>query len=145
MTTVSQVIAEKGRTVHTISRDATVFEAVSAMVAANVGALVVRDGPHPCGMITERDYLRRVAVEGRSSKTTAVHEIMSSGLVFVDPDTDVEEGMALMTHRRVRHLPVLEGTRLVGIVSIGDLVKFVARARAGTIDELTAYIQGAYS
>ena len=109
MATVKQLLSIKGRTVHTISETATVFDAISKMVNNNTGSLVVvRDGT-PCGIITERDYLRRVALEGRASKTTEVREIMSSKLVYVDPDTDVEECMALMTHRRIRHLPVLDG------------------------------------
>ena len=96
-------------------------------------------------MITERDYLRRVALEGRSSKTTFVQEIMSPGLIYVDPSTEVEQCMSLMTHRRIRHLPVLDGGRLTGLVSIGDIVRHLARERETTIEELTYYIQGRYA
>jgi len=142
MSKVIDLLRAKGRTVHTIGKTATVFEAISKMVAKNVGALVVLDEGTPCGLITERDYLRRIAVEGRSSKTTFVTEIMSPNLVYVDPDTGVDECMSLMTHRRIRHLPVLESGHLVGIISIGDAVKSMARESATQVDELIGYVQG---
>lgn len=145
MATVDQLLNVKGKTVHTIGRSNTVFEAIAKMEANNIGALVVMDSRTPVGMITERDYLRRIALKGRSSKTTFVQEIMSPGLIFVDPDTDVEECMSLMTHRRIRHLPVLEAGYLVGLVSIGDVVRHLAKERATTIAELTDYIQGRYA
>jgi CBS domain-containing protein len=145
MASVDQLLSMKGQAIHTITMTATVYEAIAKMVAKNVGSLVVMDEGVPCGMLTERDYLRRVALEGRSSKTTFVAEIMSPDLVFVDPETDVEECMALMTHRHIRHLPVLSESRVIGMVSIGDIVKYLARERAGTIQELTAYIQGRYA
>jgi CBS domain-containing protein len=144
MSTVSDLLRTKERLVHTIGKTATVFEAVSKMVAKNVGALVVLDEGTPCGIITERDYLRKIAVEGRSSKTTFVAEIMSAGLVYVDPDTEVEECMSLMTHRRIRHLPVLDAGHLVGLISIGDAVKSLASERQSQVEELTAYVQGRY-
>ena len=145
MATVEDILRVKGRVVHTIARRATVFEAIARMVEKNSGSLVVVDGPKPAGMITERDYLRRVALEGRSSKTTLVEEIMSTGLVCVDAKTEIEECMSLMTHRRVRHLPVFDDTSMVGLVSIGDVVRELARQRASTIAELTSYIQGSYA
>jgi CBS domain-containing protein len=145
MATVDQLIAAKGRVVHTVSNSATVYSAIAKMVAKNIGSLVVVQDRKPCGMLTERDYLRRIALEGRSSKTTFVQEIMSPELVYVDPDTDVEECMSLMTHRRIRHLPVIENTVLVGLVSIGDIEKHLARERETTIEELTNYIQGRYA
>lgn len=145
MATVSELLARKGNAVHTITRTKTVFEAIGLMVARNVGALVVLDGARPCGMITERDYLRKVAIVGRASKSTFVQEIMSDQLVYVTPDTPVEECMLRMTNARIRHLPVLNDARLVGVVSIGDLVKFLAEERQHQIRELTAYIQGSYS
>jgi len=144
MATVSDLLARKGTAVYTIGKTKIVFEAISLMVARNVGALVVLDGTHPCGMITERDYLRKVAVEGRSSKSTFVQEIMSKQLVHVAPDTPVEECMDRMTSARIRHLPVLDDGKLIGLVSIGDLVKFLAEERQHAIHELTAYIQGSY-
>ncbi|HYP99923.1 MAG TPA: CBS domain-containing protein [Polyangiaceae bacterium] len=145
MATVSELLARKGKAVYTISKTKTVFEAISLMVAHNVGALVVLDGARPCGMITERDYLRKVALAGRVSSSTFVQEIMSDRLVHVTLDTAVEECMQLMTRARIRHLPVLSDSQLVGLVSIGDLVKFVAEARQQEIHQLTAYIQGSYS
>lgn len=145
MATVSQLLAIKGNTVHTIYRSATVFEAIDKMVAHNVGSLVVIDGAEPCGMLTERDYLRKVALQGRSSRTTFVYEIMSPTLTAVDLDTDVEDCMALMTRERIRHLPVFEQGLLVGIVSIGDIVKHLASDRKLLIEQLTAYIQGSFA
>jgi len=145
MATVSELLARKGNAVYTIGKTKTVFEAISLMVAHNVGALVVVDGTRPCGMITERDYLRKIALRGRSSHSTFVQEIMSDQLVHVTLDTPVEECMQRMTHARIRHLPVLSDSQLVGLVSIGDLVKFLAEARQHEIRELTAYIQGSYS
>ena len=142
MVTVSQLLATKGHTVHTIDKSATVFEAIDRMVANNVGCLVVVDEFSPCGVITERDYLRKIALKGRASKTTLVAEIMSHTVVFVDMATEVEECMSLMTRERIRHLPVFSNSELVGLISIGDIVKYLARDRKTTIEELTAYIQG---
>ncbi len=146
MSKVERMIIGKGRIVYTIAPTNTVFEAIAKMVAYNVGSLVVigEDGS-PCGMITERDYLRRVALEGRSSKTTFVQEIMSTGLSIVSPQTEAEDCMSLMTKKRVRHLLVIEDGKLVGIVSIGDIVKHLAREREATIEQLTDYIQGRYA
>ncbi len=142
MTTVDQLITEKGRAVHTVSESDTVFEAASKMVAMDVGSVVVlRDG-RPCGILTERDYLRRIALEERSPKSVIVREVMSPQLVYVHPDTDVVTCMALMTDKHMRHLPVLEGTTMVGLISIGDIVQHIARERDSTIGELTHYIQG---
>jgi CBS domain-containing protein len=145
MTTVSDLLARKGKTVYTIGKRNTVFEAIGLMVAHNVGALVVLEGTTPCGIITERDYLRKVALMNRASKSTCVQEIMSGDLLHVDPSTPLDECMQHMTHARIRHLPVLSGGQLVGIVSIGDLVKSLAEERKQEIHELTAYIQGTYS
>jgi CBS domain-containing protein len=142
MATVSQLLIIKGQTVHTIDRMATVFDAISKMVERNVGALLVLEGMRPCGILTERDYLRKVAVFGRASRTTRVEEIMSTGLVSVGPDTPVEECMSLMTGNHIRHLPVFDGSELAGIVSIGDIVKFLASERLSQIEQLTAYVQG---
>jgi CBS domain-containing protein len=142
MSMVSDLLSVKGHAVHTIDRSATVFDAISKMVTENVGSLVVTSEDRPCGMITERDYLRKIAVQGRSSRTTFVWEIMSPDLAYVDSDTDVEDCMAIMTHKRIRHLPVLNGSRLIGIVSIGDVVKSIARERTHEVEELTAYVHG---
>lgn len=142
MATVADIIRAKGSAVHGVSPEATVFEAIEKMVEHNVGALVVKDGDRPRGMLTERDYLKRVALEGRTSRTTKVQEIMSTRLVCITPGTSVEECMQLMTARRIRHLPVTSAGRLVGIVSIGDVVKHLLRDKEDHIQHLTDYIQG---
>jgi CBS domain-containing protein len=141
MATVSQLLSTKAQVVHTIDRTATVFDAIGKMVSHNVGALVVMDGMRPVGILTERDYLRKIALQGRSSRTTVVNEVMSSRLWSVQLDTEIEECMALMTERRIRHLPVFAGGQLFGIVSIGDIVKHLAHDRKVQIEQLTAYIQ----
>ena len=145
MATVEQLLSVKGRAVYTVGNTELVFDAIAKMVANNVGALVVTTDGQPSGIVTERDYLRRVALEGRSSKNTFVQEIMSNELTYVDTDTDLEECMLLMTHRRIRHLPVIDDGRLAGIVSIGDIIKELARQRESTIWELTHYIQRGYA
>jgi CBS domain-containing protein len=125
-----------------IDGDATVFEAVSAMVEANVGAILVtgRDAAQIAGIFTERDYLRRIAVEDRTDRETHVRDVMSSPVIVVTPDTSVEEAMALMTDRRIRHAPVVDGDALVGMVSIGDLVRLQSQQQSFKIQYLTEYI-----
>lgn len=160
MAAVSQLLASKGRRVFTTFKGATVLNAIRRMVENDVGSLVVVEGPgdghhvrdsmadltaKPCGIITERDYLRRVALEGRTSRSTFVQEIMTTDLVCVGLDTDLEECMRLITRRRIRHLPVLSHGLLVGLISIGDVVGYLARDRRHQIEELTAYIQGRYA
>ena len=142
MSSVDRLLGAKGRRVFTISSKATVFEAISQMDACNVGSLVVVDDATPCGMLTERDYLRRVALEDRSSKTTLVEDIMSTEIEYVDPNTDLEACMAVMAKRHIRHLPVLERGQLVGLLSMGDIVKHLVGERESTIQNLTDYIQG---
>ena len=144
MAKVADVLREKGSAVQSVDASATVFDAIRRMVGSNVGSLLVTDSGSICGIVTERDYLRRVALEGRTSKTTPVRDIMSSPVLGVHPDADVEDAMALMTGRRVRHLPVFERGSLLGIVSIGDLVKHVSRERQFEIQKLTEYIAGKY-
>jgi CBS domain-containing protein len=143
MNTVEDIIREKGRRVHTIGPESTVYDAIERMVALNIGALVVRDGHALCGMITERDYLRRVALRGRSSKTTSVRDIMTRPIISVTLGTLVNECMRLMTEQRIRHLPVVEAGQLMGLVSIGDVVKLRMRDQVTQIQHLTDYIQGA--
>ncbi len=142
MSTVETIIEGKGHEVLTVQPFVTVLEAIRTMVQHNVGALVVMEDGQPCGILTERDYLRRVALEGRASKSTFVQEIMTPRLIYVEPQTKAEDCMNLMTRHRIRHLVVLRDGKLSGIVSIGDIVKHVAAERAGTIDQLTHYIQG---
>jgi len=139
---VAKVLEEKGSEVLRIDADATVFDAIKRMVDANVGALLVTDRGNVTGIITGRDYLRRVTLEGRTEEETLVREIMTSPLVYVTPETSVEECMAVMTERRIRHLPVFTESRdLVGIVSIGDVVKFKSAEQDFQIKFLTEYIE----
>ena len=140
--TLSSILEEKSGDVLQIEGDATVFDAITKMVQANVGSLLVADEGEIVGIVTERDYLRRVTLEGRTEKETAVRDIMSSPLYVVTPDTPVDECMALMTDRRIRHVPVVDGGEVVGVVSIGDLVKFISKQQAFEIKYLTDYITG---
>ena len=140
MHTLAEILGEKSGDVIRIGGDATVYEAVLAMVEANVGALLVTEGDEISGIFTERDYLRRIAVEGRRSRDTSVREVMSSPVLVVTPATSVDETMALMTDRRIRHVPVVEEGALVGMISIGDLVKFISKKQSFQIQYLTDYI-----
>jgi len=139
---ISDVLDEKGHEVLQIEGDATVLDAIKRMVDENVGALLVTEGGKVTGIVTERDYLRRVTLEGRTEEETRVREILSAPLVYVTPETSVEECMAIMTERRIRHVPVFaDGRELVGIVSIGDLVKFQSKEQSFQIKFLTDYIE----
>ena len=140
MNQLSEILEEKTGDVLTIDADATVFEAVKQMVEANVGSLLVTVDGEISGIVTERDYLRRVTLEGRTDKETAVREIMTTPLVVVTPQTSVDECMAVMTDRRIRHLPVVQSGKVVGIVSIGDVVKFKSKQQSFEIQHLTDYI-----
>jgi CBS domain-containing protein len=140
MDRLSEILDEKGKDVLQIEGDASVFEAVRRMVEANVGSLLVTEGGEIIGIVTERDYLRRVTLEGRTDKETAVREIMTSPVIVVTPQTTIDECMALMTDRRIRHLPVVDGGEVVGIVSIGDVVKFKSKQQSFEIQYLTDYI-----
>jgi CBS domain-containing protein len=140
MATVADVLEGKGRALYRIDGGATVLEAVRAMVEANVGSLLVADGSAIVGIVTERDYLRRVTLEGRDERHTQVREIMSEPLVVVTPETPLEECMALMTDRRIRHLPVLEHGEIAAVVSIGDVVKYQSQAQSFELRYLHDYI-----
>ena len=140
MSGLSEILDEKGSEVYEIDAEASVYDAVERMVELNVGALLVRDRGEVAGIVTERDYLRRVTLEGRTDRDTEVREIMSSPLVVVTPETTVEECMALMTDRRIRHVPVVEDGQVVGMISIGDVVKFTSRQQGFEIQYLTSYI-----
>jgi CBS domain-containing protein len=140
MSQVSEILDEKGHNVLRIEAGATVFEAVQQMVEANVGSLLVTEDGEITGIVTERDYLRRVAVDARDDKETPVRAIMSAPVVVVTPETSIDECMALMTNRRIRHLPVIDAGELAGIVSIGDVVKFKSRAQSFEIQFLQDYI-----
>jgi CBS domain-containing protein len=140
---VSDILEAKNGGVLDIDGAATVLDAVRRMVDENVGSLLVTEDGRLAGIVTERDYLRRVTLEGRDERTTPVREIMSSALVYTTPDASVEECMAIMTERRIRHLPVLDDAgQVVGVVSIGDLVKFQSKEQSVQIKFLTDYISG---
>ncbi|MBI4365079.1 MAG: CBS domain-containing protein [Candidatus Latescibacteria bacterium] len=141
---VADVLAKKGSQVFTIERTATVYDAVKKMVELNTGSLLVTQGEEICGIISERDYLRHIALEGRTSKSTQVREIMTPNVICVAPNHSLEECMAIMTAKRIRHLPVMEGGKLVGLVSIGDLVKQLSQDQQCHIQYLTDYITGKY-
>ena len=141
---VSDLLAQKGSQVYSIGPDATVFDAIGTMVEKNTGSLLVTRGDEILGILTERDYLRRVALQGRSSRSTRVEEIMTSDLVVVSPGCDLEQAMAVMTEKRIRHLPVIDGPRLAGVVSIGDIVKHLSAEREAEIGYLRDYISGSY-
>ena len=142
MAHLSEILRGKGTDVLKIDVSATVFDAIKKIVEANVGSILVTDGGKVVGIMTERDYLRKIAVHGRTSRDTLVGEIMSSPLIYVTPETSIEEAMAIMTDRRIRHLPVAENDDVVGIISIGDLVKFQSREQSFQIKYLTEYISG---
>ena len=143
MTTVAQILKSKpDQRVATIAPDAAVFEAIKLMAERNVGALVVLEGEKIVGIITERDYARKVALLARSSRDTPVRDVMTAPVMTVRPDQSNEECMALMTQNRLRHLPVMEGGRMVGVVSIGDLVKDIISEQKEIIQQLEHYIAG---
>jgi IMP dehydrogenase len=141
MNVLAEILEEKGHDVLKIDGDATVLEAIRRMVEANVGSLLVTKGADIAGIVTERDYLRRAALSAdRADDATPVREIMSSALVVATPETPIDECMALMTERRIRHVPVVDGGEVVGLVSIGDLVKFKSEQQSFEIQYLTEYI-----
>jgi CBS domain-containing protein len=142
MATVADLVAAKPAALHKIGAEASVLDAVRAMVEANVGSLLVTDDGSIVGIVTERDYLRRVTLEDRDQRTTPVREVMSSPLVVVTPDTPLDECMAIMTDRRIRHLPVTEHGQVVAIVSIGDVVKFMSQEQSFELRYLHEYITG---
>ena len=142
MTTVAKLFQEKGRAVWSIAPDATVYDALSLMAAKNVGALVVVEGASVVGILSERDYGRKVILKGKFSKDTLVREIMTDKVYFVRPEQTIEECMAVMTAEHIRHLPVLTDDRLTGIVSIGDVVRVTISDKEFLIKQLEHYIAG---
>lgn len=143
--TVSAVLQQKkNQAVYSIGPEQTVFEAIGKMAQHNVGALVVVENGRLIGMISERDYTRKVALQGKSSKEAKVREILTFPVITVTPATTVEECLRLMTQHRIRHLPVLENDQLVGVLSIGDLVNWIITTQSQVIEQLTHYISGSY-
>ena len=140
--TICEILDSKGANVWSIGPDATVFEAIQLMAEKNIGALLVVDHAKLIGILSERDYTRKVALRGKSSKQTAVKEIISGRVITVCPAHTVEDCMRLMTEHRIRHLPVLDGDRILGIISIGDLVNWIITAQTTTIHQLQTYIAG---
>ena len=142
MKTVKDILRAKGSKIYSISPDATVYEALNRMADKNVGAMLVFEGNDLVGLISERDYSRKTILKGRFSKQTAVREIMTTEAVTVHPDDDIEACMELFTDKHVRHLPVIEKKKVVGIVSIGDIVKSVIDYKDFIIEEMENYIKG---
>jgi len=144
MTRISEILKKKGDQVFQIGPDATVYDAIAAMVEHGVGSLLVTHDGRIDGIVTERDYLAKVALQGRASRTTKVSEIMSPNPICVDPDQDVAEAMAVMSEARIRHLPLMKEGKLAGMISIGDCVKQISRDRKAQIRTLTEYISDKY-
>jgi CBS domain-containing protein len=140
--TIGTILHHKGADVWTISPQATVFEAIQLLARKNIGALPVMEGTRLIGIFSERDYTRKVALEGKSSHSTKVSEVLSQNVATITPQDSVEEAMRLMTGKKIRHLPVVEEGRLVGLVSIGDMVNWIISAQTAAIDQLESYLVG---
>ena len=140
MKTVQDVLKQKGSEIWFVSPDTTVYNTLKLMADKEIGAVLVLEGGRPVGIFTERDYARQVILKGKASKDTPVNDVMTSRVVFVRPDQNIEECMALMTDKHVRHLPVLESNQLIGILSIGDVVKAVISEKQFIIQQLENYI-----
>jgi CBS domain-containing protein len=141
MQTLAQLLTTKGSHVWSISPEATVFDGLRLMAEKNIGALLIVEDGQPVGMMSERDYARKVILEGRSSRDTPIRSIMTTDLVHISPTASVERGLALMTEERVRHLPVIEEGTVLGLISIGDLVKAMIQDQQFTIERLEQYIR----
>lgn len=142
MSTVRTILEEKGDTIYAVDCSDTVYRALEVMAEHNIGAVLVSEGDRYVGIFTERDYARRIILKGHDSRTTQLKDIMTRELVTVTPDTSAEQCMALMTKYHIRHLPVVEEGRIIGLVSIGDVVKQLIANRESTIEELENYILG---
>jgi CBS domain-containing protein len=143
MTTVRSVLQSKGSDIWSTAPDTLVFDALKVMAEKNVGALLVMEGNQLIGIFSERDYARKVVLKGESSHTIAIRNVMTSGVISVTPDQSIEDCMALMTGKHIRHLPVLENSKIVGLISIGDVVKAIISQHEDTIKQLENYITGA--
>ncbi len=142
MRTVQQLLDEKGHDIQSVHPDESVFDAIQKLANANIGSLIVVEDDRPVGIFTERDYARSVILRGKSSPTTPVKDIMTTRVVYARPDQTVEECMAVMTDKHIRHLPVLDGEKLIGMISIGDLVKSIIAEQKFTIEQLEHFIRG---
>ena len=143
-TRISKVLEEKGAAVFSVNPDITVYEALQVMAKHKIGAIMVIDGEHSLGIFTERDYMNKIIVQDRSSKNVLIKDVMSGQLVVVSPDTQVDEALAIMTEKHCRHLPIVDNKKLVGLVSIGDLVKRVIKDQNVAIKSLSEYIALSY-
>lgn len=144
MATIREVLQQKGSMVLTVDRGVSVLEAIETMSEANIGAVVVVDSNRPEGIFTERDYLRNIALKGRSSQETKVDDVMSAPLITVKPSESTRAAMETMTECRCRHLVVVESGEMVGIVSLGDLVKHLLQEKEAEVEQLSSYISGQY-
>lgn len=142
MKSVAQILTAKGNIVHAVSPGASVLECLTLFADKGIGAALVMEGEEMVGMFTERDYARKVALHGKSSKDLKVREVMSTDVLWVGPERTNEECMALMTEKRIRHLPVMKGGKVIGIISIGDLVKDIIAEQQFVIEHLEHYIMG---
>jgi len=142
MSTVRNILQKKGNAVYSVSPDSSVYDALEDLEERNLGGLVVVENGKLIGVFTERDYARKVILKGRSSKETLVRDIMTSRPIFVNPDTTIDECMQLMTDKTIRHLPVLENDELAGVLSIGDIVKYIIGEKDFIIENLEHYITG---
>ncbi len=142
MKRIQTLLKKKGYDVWSIAPDASVYDAIHLMAEKAVGALIVMDGQKLVGVISERDYARKIILEGRSSENTKISEIMSSEVITIGPDNRIEECMEIMTERRIRHLPVLDGNEVLGVISLGDLVKYIIAEQQFVIEQMERYING---
>jgi CBS domain-containing protein len=141
---VGAILGTKSPQTYSVAPQQSVYEAIQEMANRGVGALLVISAGKPVGMISERDYARKVILKGRGSKETTVEEIMSTPVISVGPNTTVDECMSIMTVKRIRHLPVMNGDSVVGMISIGDLVRWIVAEQAVAIEHLESYISGRY-
>jgi CBS domain-containing protein len=142
MRTVREILNKKGNLIWSVSPNATVYEALQLMAEKEAGAVLVIDNEKIKGILSERDYARKVVLHGKFSKDTSVNDIMSEKVIYVEPSQSIEECMAIMISKKIRHLPVLENNKLSGIISIGDVVEAVLEEKESVIGELTRFIQG---